>query len=1085
MANRIKGITVEINGDTTKLSKALEGVNKNIRNTQTQLKDVEKLLKLDPSNTELLSQKQKLLADAVSSTKERLETLKTAAEQANTALANGDITQEQYDALQREIIETEQELRNLQTEADKTNTAFAKIGAAGEVMQNVGDKISGAGEKLLPVTAGITALGTVAVKTGADFDAAMSKVAAVSGATGDDLEALRAKAREMGSQTKFSASEAAEAMNYMAMAGWKTEDMLSGIEGVMNLAAASGEDLATTSDIVTDALTAFGLTAADSAHFADVLAAASSNANTNVSMMGETFKYAAPVAGSLGFSVEDTAEAIGLMANAGIKSTQAGTSLRSIMTALAGDVKFCGESIGEVEIQTTNADGSMRELSDILADCRIAFSGLSESEQASAAQALVGKNAMSGFLALMNAAPADIDKLSGAISNCDGTSLSMAETMQDNLAGQLTILKSQLEELAISFSDILMPAIRSIVSHIQGLVDKLNQLDPQTKETIVKIALVAAALGPMLIVLGKTISGIGSVLSLVSKAPAAIGAVKGGITAVTGALGVSMGTILAVVAAIAALVAAFMHLWKTNENFKNNILGIWEQIKSIFSGLTQGITDRINALGFNFESFTDMLKAAWDALCNLLSPVFEGVFQNIANIFSEISGIILGLLDVFIGLFTGNWSQLWNGVKGIFTSIWNFIVSTFTNILNTLKGIADVVLGWFGTSWNEVWTSIKDFFVNIWTSISTFFTGIVTSIRDFFVNIWTGIYTFFSNIFNAIYTVVSTVFQTIYNTIMTVWNGIYETIKPLLDAFKYLFETIFQAIHIIISNVMDWISEKISAIWNAIVAFITPILEGIKTTFESIWNAIKSVIDTVLGAIQSVITSVWNAIYGFLSPILNSIKSVVSSVWDSISSKISSIMNTIKSTISNIWDSIKSAVSTKVSGVKTAIQDGFQAAVDWIKGLASDAWNWGADIISGIIDGIKSMISNLADTITGVADTICDFLHFSVPDKGPLTDYESWMPDFMKGLAEGINKSKKYVEKAVGGVAQAMQLTMNSDLNYSLNGISGAALNSSSGGTVNNYYNNDNSRTVNQTNNSPKSLSRLEIYRMTRNALNI
>ena len=574
MANRIKGITVEIGGDTTKLSKALESVNKNIKNTQTQLKDVEKLLKLDPTNTELLSQKQKLLADAVSSTKDKLATLKTAAEQANAALAKGDITQEQYDALQREIIETEQELRNLQTEADKTNTAFAKIGAAGEVMQNVGDKISGAGEKLLPVTAGITALGTVAVKTGADFDAAMSKVAAVSGATGEDLEALRAKAREMGSQTKFSASEAAEAMNYMAMAGWKTEDMLSGIEGVMNLAAASGEDLATTSDIVTDALTAFGLTAADSAHFADVLAAASSNANTNVSMMGETFKYAAPVAGSLGFSVEDTAQAIGLMANAGIKSTQAGTSLRSIMTALAGDVKFCGESIGEVEIQTTNADGSMRELSDILADCRTAFAGLSESEQASAAQALVGKNAMSGFLALMNAAPADVDKLSGAISNCDGTSLSMAETMQDNLAGQLTILKSQLEELAISFSDILMPAIRSIVSHMQGLVDKLNQLDPQTKETIVKIALVAAALGPMLIVLGKTISGVGSVLSLVSKAPAAIGAIKGGITAVTGALGVSLGTILAVVAAIAALVAAFMHLWNTNEDFKNNILGI-------------------------------------------------------------------------------------------------------------------------------------------------------------------------------------------------------------------------------------------------------------------------------------------------------------------------------------------------------------------------------------------------------------------------------------------------------------------------------------------------------------------------------
>ena len=220
----------------------------------------------------------------------------------------------------------------------------------------------------------------------------MSQVAAVSGATGADLEALRDKAREMGSKTKFSASEAAEAMNYMAMAGWKTSDMLSGIEGIMNLAAASGEDLATTSDIVTDALTAFGLSAADSGHFADILAAASSNANTNVSMMGETFKYCAPIAGALGFSAEDTAEAIGLMANAGIKSSQAGTSLRTVMNSLAGEVKICGAGIGEVTVATSNADGSMRDLSDILADCRVAFAGLSESEKAAAAEALVGKN---------------------------------------------------------------------------------------------------------------------------------------------------------------------------------------------------------------------------------------------------------------------------------------------------------------------------------------------------------------------------------------------------------------------------------------------------------------------------------------------------------------------------------------------------------------------------------------------------------------------------------------------------------------------------------------------------------------------
>ena len=1092
MANRIKGITVEIGGDTTKLSKALEGVNKDIKGTQTQLKDVQKLLKLDPTNTELLSQKHKLLADAVSATKEKLEVLKTAAEQANTALANGEISQQQYDALQREIIETENELKRLTTEANNSHTALEKMGVLGETLQSAGDKISGVGQKLLPVTAGVTALGTIAVKTGADFDSAMSKVAAVSGATGSEMDALREKAREMGSKTKFSASEAAEAMNYMAMAGWKTNDMLSGIEGIMNLAAASGEDLASTSDIVTDALTAFGLSASDSGHFADILAAASSNANTNVSMMGETFKYAAPVLGSLGYSAEDSAIAIGLMANAGIKSSQAGTALRSAITNLAKPTDTVASAMEQYGISLTDSSGKMYSLRELMEQLRQKLGGLSEAEQAQAAASLFGKEAMSGMLAIINGSPADFEKLSNAIDTCsdtvdgyNGTTEKMAAVMQDNLAGQVTILKSQLEELAISFNDILMPTIRSIVSRIQELVDKLNQLNPQTKETIAKIALVAAALGPMLMVLGKTISSVGTVFSAVSKLPALFSAVQGGIGAITGALGVSLGPLIAIIAAVAALVAAFVHLWKTNDEFKSNIIAIWEQIKSTFTGLTQGITDRINALGFDFESFTDVLKAAWDGLCNLLAPIFEGVFQNISNIFSGFADILVNSLDVLIGLFTGDWEQCWNGIKGIFTSIWNFVVNTFRNIMNTLKSIADVVLGWFGTSWNEVWTSIKDFFVNTWNSISTFFTGIITGIRDFFVNIWTGIYTFFSNIFNAIYTVVSTVFQTIYNTIMTVWNSIYETIAPLLNAFKYLFETIFQAIHIIISNVMDWISEKISAIWNAIVSFLTPILEGIKNTFTTIWNAIKSVIDTVLGAIQSVITSVWNAIYGFLSPILNSIKSVVSSVWDSISSKISSIMSTIKSTISSIWGSIKSAVSTKVSGVKTAIQDGFQAAVDWIKGLASDAWNWGADIISGIIDGIKSMINNLADTVTGVADTIRDFLHFSVPDKGPLTDYESWMPDFMKGLADGIDKSKKYVEKAVGGVAKAMQLTMDSDLNYSLNGIYGAVVDGSSGGTVNNYYNNDNSRTVNQTNNSPKSLSRLEIYRQTRNALNV
>ena len=684
---RIQGITVEIGGDTTKLQTALKGVNTEIRNTQSQLKDVDKLLKLDPGNTELLAQKHRLLGDAVKETKEKLETLKTAAEQAEQALKDGTITQDQYDGLQREIVETEQKLKSLEEQAKQSGTALQEIAAKGEKLKTVGDNITNVGQKFLLVTAGVVGLGTAAVKTAADFDTAMSKVSAVSGATGSDLDRLREKAREMGSKTKFSASEAAEAMNYMAMAGWKTEDMLSGIEGVMNLAAASGEDLATTSDIVTDALTAFGLTAADSGHFADILAAASSNANTNVSMMGETFKYCAPIAGALGFSAEDTAEAIGLMANAGIKSSQAGTSLRTIMNNLSGDVKICGSSIGEVTVATTNADGSMRDLSDILADCRTAFSGLSESEKAAAAESLVGKNAMSGFLALMNAGEGDIQKLSNAIANCDGTAAGMADTMQDNLAGQLTILKSQLQELAISFGELLMPAIRTIVGWIQKFVDWLNSMDEGTRKVIVTIALVAAAIGPVLIIVGKVISAIGTIMTIVPKLAGVINAAKGVFVAFNAVCAAN--PYVLIIAAIVALVAAFIYLWNNCEEFRQFWIDLWEGIKEIAIAVWE-------ALKAFFKTAWEAIKTTATTVWNAIKDFFSGLWEGIKNIFTTVVNAITTFL-----------STAWNGIKNTVTTVWNAIKTFFTTIWNGIKngiyhsGKCDIDLPDHGVEWDQ------------------------------------------------------------------------------------------------------------------------------------------------------------------------------------------------------------------------------------------------------------------------------------------------------------------------------------------------------------------------------------------------
>ena len=753
MANRIKGITVEIGGDTTGLDKALKGVNSTIRTTQSSLKDVNKLLKLDPTNTNLVTQKQKLLKDAVNATKEKLEALKTAQEQARQQLEEGTLGQDKYDALQREIIETEEELRRLQQEAETTSSVLSQINEAGKKIEKVGDTITGAGKAVMPVSTAVAGLGAVSIKTSADFDSAMSQVAAVSGAVGEDFDALREKAREMGAKTKFSASEAADAMNYMAMAGWKTEDMLSGIEGIMNLAAASGEDLATTSDIVTDALTAFGLTAQDSGHFADLLAAASSNANTNVSMMGETFKYCAPIAGALGYTAEDTAEAIGLMANAGIKSSQAGTSLRTIMTRLQGELELSGEALGDVTIQTANADGSMREFSDIIADCRGAFSRMTESEKAAAAETLVGKNAMSGFLALMNAAPGDIEKLESAISTCSdevdgysGAAEKMAAVMQDNLNGQITILKSQLQELAISFGDALMPAVRKVVTAVQGFVDKLNGMSESQRNTILRIGMLVAALGPFLVILGTCISKVGIAMQGFVKLAGAFGKLKvavGNAHGVLGKIGAALGgvsaPVLAVAAVIAVLVAAFLHLWKTNEGFRDAIIGTWNKIRSTVSTFVEGIKQRLSALGFSFSDVANIIRTVWNGLCQFLGPIFTGAFNAIAVNIETILGVITGIFDVFSGMFTGNWELVWQGVDEIFSSIWNGITGTFTNVTTTMKNVLNVFLSFFGTNITNVMNAVKAVVITVLSYIRSFFSSAWSSIRSATSSTWNSI----------------------------------------------------------------------------------------------------------------------------------------------------------------------------------------------------------------------------------------------------------------------------------------------------------------------------------------------------------
>lgn len=927
MASRIKGITVEIGGDTTGLQNALKQINSSIKSTQSALKDVNKLLKLDPTNTELLSQKQKLLKDAISATSEKLQSLKTAQEQAKAQLENGTLGQDKYDALQREIVETEQELQRLQQEAINSNETLCKIEAAGQKFQTVGNTVAGVGQKFLPVTAAVGALGTTAVKTTADFDSSMSQVQATMGITKDSMsdlngasvntmDALRDLAKQMGAETAFSASECADAMNYLALAGYDTQEIYDTLPTVLNLAAAGDIDLASASDMVTDAMSALGMETSEADTMVDQMAKTASLTNTSVAQLGEGILTIGATARTVKGGTAELNAALGILANNGIKSAEGGTHLRNVILSLQNPTDKAAAQMEALGISVYDSEGNMRSLNDILGDLNTSMEGMTAQEKSNIIGQIFNKTDLSAVNALLANTGDTWDSLQQSIADSGGAAQQMADTQLDNLSGQLTLLKSALEGLAISFGEILMPAVRAVVEKVQVFVDKLNSLDDAQKQTVIKIALIAAAIGPLLIVLGKTISTVGSVMtgfSLLTKGVAKLG-VKlagstGSVTSLGSALGAVAGPVLAVVAIVAVLAAAFKHLWDTNEEFRNAITGIWEGIAERFDAFGDAITQRLNALGFDFQNIVDVLKAVWDGFCQILAPVFETAFSVISTVLGTVLDGITGLLDVFIGLFTGNWSQLWTGVKEIFSGIWNGITGVFSAALSMIQGIADTVLGWFGTSWNEVWTGISTFFANIWNGIASFFTGIWETIKNV---VQTGVM-FIRSILEAAFDIITLPFRFI-------WENCKETITAVWESIQSVISGAVNAVSTTISTVMTAISTVISAVWTAISTKVSTVVNAIKTTVTTVFNAIKTVASTV-----------WNGIKAAISTVVDGISGKVSSVFNSVKSTVSSVFNGIKSTATSVWNGIKSAITTPIEAAKNTVK----SALDKISGFFS------------------------------------------------------------------------------------------------------------------------------------------------------
>lgn len=906
-------------------------------------------------------------------------------------------------------------LRTAQSEADSTSKNVAsKIGSN---LSGVGKGLTSVGTTLTKnVTVPLLAVGTAGLKVATDFEKGMSEVKAISGATGKDFDALREKAIELGADTAFSAGEVAEAMTEMAKAGWNSQQIIDGMEGVLAAAAASGEGLATVSTIVADTITGFGLAASDSTKVADLLTQAANSGTIGITDLGESFKYIAPVAGAMGLSVEDVTTAISAMSMAGIKGSQAGTSLRTMLSRMVKPTDAVEAAMTELGISITNQDGTMKSLDRIVSNLRDSFDGLTESEKAKYAATLAGQEGMSGMLSLLNLTEEEYNAIAESMGNANGVAAETAAVMQDNLQSKIEQLGGSLESLAIKLSDYVIPYLQRFVSWLTELVDKFTNLDPEMQKTILKFAGIAAIAGPALVVLGKFTSGVGGLITTLGKAPGAISKLAGGIssigtklsgttaatsTATQGAttLGSSfkaLGSALAamppivyiIIAIIIVLTAAFTTLWKKNEEFRDKIKEIWSGIVSMFQNFGTQITDKINSLGFNFENFGEILKALWTEFTELLAPIFIGAFQGISDTLKFILDTILATVSFFVSIFKGDWEGAWSAIKDFFVAHWTFIADFFKNVGKILTGILDVICSWFGTTWSDTWNSIKTFFVNTWNSIVTWFQNVLNDIATFFTNTWTSISTFFQNVWNGITSFISNAWETIKNVVQVGIMFIAELFKAAFSLitlpFRFIWENCKETIISILTSISNFISSAWNTISNAITVAITAIktvitnvFNAISTFIQNIWNGIKAFLEPILNSIKTIAVNTWNGITSGISTALNSIKTFITNTWNTIKTFVTNMWNGIKSTASSIWNGIKDAISGPIDAAKTFISN----IINSIKSIISNGFNSAKNTASGVFDSIKNSISNALESaknvVKGAIDKIKGFFNFS------------------------------------------------------------------------------------------------------------
>ena len=849
-------------------------------------------------------------------------------------------------------------------------------------MSAVGQVSTSAGKTLTKaVTLPIVGIGVAAAKIGGDFESQMSRVKAISGATGSSFDELRQQAIDLGAKTAFSAKESAAGMENLASAGFDSKEIMKAMPGLLDLAAVSGGDVALASENAATALRGFNIDAGQSGHVADVFARAAADTNAEVGDMGEAMKYIAPVASSMGMSLEETAAAIGIMSDAGIKGSQAGTSLRGALSRLAKPTDEMQAKMDELGLSFYDSEGKMKPLKDQIGMLKDAFKGLTPEQQQNALVTLYGQESLSGMMALIDKGPDKLGKLTESLKNSDGAADKMAKTMQDNMNSSLEQMMGALESAAIVVQKVLAPAVRKVADAVSGLVDKFVSAPEPVQKMIVTIGLIVAAIGPLLVIFGQAVL-------VLQRVKVGFLALRSGLALIgSGFTAISL-PVLGIIAAIAAVIAIGILVYKNWDKISKFGKEVWGNVKKFASDAAEAIKEK-------WGDITKWFSDTWNNLKNGAKGLWDGTIQGAKDAVDSVKNAWNGIKEWF--------ANLWKGTTSGLASAWDSVTTTLAPFVETIKTIFQPILDFFSGLWGQVQT----IFGSAWEIIKTVVMGPVLLLIDLI----TGDFNQFKEDFAMLWQTLATAIQTIVQTFVNIVVGFY----------KSFFQTVV--------NIWNAIVDGVKSLWGAFTTWVVNMAKSIVDGIVNGWNSFKQGTVDLWNATIQWVKDTWASFKQWVVDSANAIVNGVKQGWENLKQGTIDLWNGMINGLKGIWDGLKQSVGDLIDNVKTTFNN--------LKNI--NLLDIGKAIIDGLVKGLKKKWEDGMKFISGIGDWIRKHKGPIRVDRKLLTHAGNAI---MTGLNSGLTGGFRNVQSNVSGMGDMIANAINSDYSVDI-GANVAAANRS------------------------------------------